>query len=130
VESKANQFKPLYKWDWPIEHKIETIAKEIYGADGVDYSVKAKANLKTIKELGMDKLPVCMAKTPKSLSDNEKKLGRPTDFVVTVREFEFASGAGFVIPILGEMMRMPGLPNTPAAEQIDLTDDGRIIGLF
>ncbi|MCU0395515.1 MAG: formate--tetrahydrofolate ligase [Chitinophagaceae bacterium] len=130
VESGRNDFKPLYKWDWPIEQKIETIAKEIYGADGVDYSVKAKANLKTLKELGMEKLPVCMAKTPKSLSDNERKLGRPTDFVVTVREFEFASGAGFLIPILGEMMRMPGLPNTPAAEQIDLTDDGRIIGLF
>jgi formate--tetrahydrofolate ligase len=130
VDSNGNAFKPLYQWNWSIEQKIETIAKEIYGADAVDYSVKAKANLKMIKELGLDNLPVCMAKTPKSLSDNEKRLGRPTDFAVTVREFELATGAGFVIPILGEMMRMPGLPATPAAEQIDLTDDGIITGLF
>ncbi len=130
VESNNNKFKPLYKWDWPVEQKIETIAKEIYGADGVDYSVKAKTNLKTIKALGMEGLPVCMAKTPKSLSDDEHKIGRPTDFKVTVREFEFASGAGFVIPILGDMMRMPGLPTEPAAENIDLTEDGRIVGLF
>jgi formate--tetrahydrofolate ligase len=130
IASKENCFKPLYEWDWPIEQKIEIIAKEIYGADGVEYSVKAKANLKLIKELGMDTFPVCMAKTPKSLSDNEKKLGRPTNFVVTIREFEFASGAGFIIPVLGDMMRMPGLPEEPAAEQIDLSDDGVISGLF
>jgi len=130
IASKENHFKPLYKWDWPIEQKIETIAREIYGADGVDYSVKAKTNLKLIKELGMDTFPICMAKTPKSLSDNEKKLGRPTNFVVTIREFEFASGAGFVIPVLGDMMRMPGLPEGPAAEQIDLSDEGLISGLF
>jgi formate--tetrahydrofolate ligase len=130
IASKENQFKPLYQWHWPIEQKIETIAREIYGADGVAYSVKAKANLKLIKELGMEALPVCMAKTPKSLSDDEKKLGRPSGFVVTIREFEFASGAGFVIPVLGDMMRMPGLPATPAAEQIDLSDNGKITGLF
>lgn len=126
----SNQFKPLYAFDWPLEQKIETIAKQIYGADAVDYSVKAKAHLKTIKALGMEGLPVCMAKTPKSLSDDEKKLGRPRGFAVTVREFEFASGAGFIIPILGDMMRMPGLPDTPAAEHIDLSEDGVISGLF
>jgi len=130
VESCQNHYHALYDWNWPIEEKIDIIAREIYGAKGVDYSVKAKANLATIKKLGMEKLPVCMAKTPKSLSDDDHKIGRPLDFTVTVREFEFASGAGFVIPILGDMMRMPGLPATPAAEQIDLTDDGRIVGLF
>ena len=130
VESGKNNFRPLYDWAQPIEEKINTIATKIYGADAVEYSVKARNNLKTIKELGMEHFPVCMAKTPKSLSDDERKLGRPTNFMVTVREFEFAAGAGFVIPILGDMMRMPGLPGTPAAENIDLTDDGRITGLF
>jgi formate--tetrahydrofolate ligase len=96
----------------------------------VAYSVKARTNLKTIQQLGFQNMPVCMAKTPKSLSDDEHKLGRPRDFVATVREFEFGSGAGFIIPILGDMMRMPGLPSMPAAESIDLTDDGRIVGLF
>jgi len=130
VESGQNQFKPLYHWDQTVEEKIRTIATEIYGANGVEYSVKARANLKTIYELGFDKMPVCMAKTPKSLSDDERKLGRPENFIVTVREFEFASGAGFIIPILGEMMRMPGLPAEPAAEQIDITAEGKIVGLF
>lgn len=130
VASKESNYTPLYDWRAPLEEKIETIAKEIYGATGVDYSVKAKTELKTIKALGMDSLPVCMAKTPKSLSDDDQKLGRPENFVVTVREFEFASGAGFVIPILGDMMRMPGLPATPAAELINLNADGQIVGLF
>ena len=120
----------MYGWDEPIETIIDRIAKEIYGATSVDYSVKAKTHLKTIQSLGMQSLPVCMAKTPKSLSDDERKLGRPEHFSVTVREFEFASGAGFVIPILGDMMRMPGLPAEPAAEQIDLSDEGVISGLF
>jgi len=102
----------------------------VYGASSVDYSVKAKANLKTIHTLGLQALPVCMAKTPKSLSDDERKLGRPENFAITVREFELAIGAGFVIPILGDMMRMPGLPAEPAAEQMDLSDDGVISGLF
>ena len=130
IDSQQNNFKPLYSWDEPIETKIERIAKEVYGAVAVDYSVKAKANLKTIQTLGLQALPVCMAKTPKSLSDDERKLGSPENFAITVREFELASGAGFVIPILGEMMRMPGLPNEPAAEQIDIGDDGVISGLF
>ena len=130
VQRKLCNFKPLYDWEAPIEEKISRIATTIYGAKEVAYSVKARNNLKVIHQLGFEKMPVCMAKTPKSLSDDERKLGRPKDFVATVREFEFASGAGFVIPILGDMMRMPGLPATPAAEFIDLTDDGRITGLF
>lgn len=130
IENNEGGFQPLYNWNISIEEKIHTIAVELYGATGVAYSVKAKAGLKMIKELGFDHMPVCMAKTPKSLSDDDKKPGRPKDFTVTVREFEFASGAGFVIPILGDIMRMPGLPVTPAAERVDIDNDGRISGLF
>ena len=95
----------------------------------MEYSPKAKEGLKLIKELGYDRFPVCMAKTQKSLSDNETKIGRPRNFNITVREFEFAAGAGFVIPILGDMMRMPGLPTIPAAEGIDIDSNGKISGL-
>ncbi len=129
IDSGVNGFKPLYDWNIPVEEKIMTIAKEIYGADDVEYSPKARLGLKTIKELGFDNLPVCMAKTQKSFSDNENKIGRPRNFIVTVREFEFAAGAGFVIPILGDMMRMPGLPATPAAEGMDIDNSGKISGL-
>jgi len=96
----------------------------------VEYSAKAKQGLKQIKELGFDHMPVCMAKTPKSLSDDDKKVGRPEDFTITVREFEIASGAGFIIPILGDIMRMPGLPLIPAAENVDIDENGKIVGLF
>lgn len=129
IESGENKYKPLYDWNLSVEQKINIIATEIYGADGVDYSAQARADLKTINTLGYDKMPICMAKTQKSLSDVESKLARPRNFRVTVRKFEFAAGAGFVIPILGEMMRMPGLPSTPAAEGMDIDNDGRIIGL-
>ncbi|OFY87149.1 MAG: formate--tetrahydrofolate ligase [Bacteroidetes bacterium RIFCSPLOWO2_12_FULL_35_15] len=129
IESGENNFKPLYDWNLSIEEKIKIIATEIYGADGVEYSAKARSGLKTINALGYDKLPICMAKTQKSLSDNESKIGRPRNFNVTVREFEFAAGAGFVIPILGEMMRMPGLPETPASEGMDIDANGKITGL-
>lgn len=129
IESGVNHFKPLYDWSIPVEEKIMTIAKEIYGADDVEYSPKAREGLKMIKELGFDKLPVCMAKTQKSFSDNENKIGRPRNFIVTVREFEFAAGAGFVIPILGDMMRMPGLPAIPASEGMDIDNSGKISGL-
>lgn len=125
----GNDFQPLYKVDDPVEHKIETIAKEIYGAESVVYSQKAKNQLKTIYDLGFDKVPICMAKTPKSLTDDETKIGRPTHFKITVREFEFAAGAGFIIPILGDMMRMPGLPSIPAAERMTIDRDGKISGL-
>ncbi len=125
----ASELKPLYEWSWPVEKKIETIAKQIYGASAIDYTAKAKKDLKTIETLGLDKLAVCIAKTQKSLSDNPKLLGRPKNFVVTVREIEIAAGAGFLVPITGEIMRMPGLPATPAAESMDIDDDGVISGL-
>ena len=129
VEKNESKFLPLYDNDSPIEEKIRKIATEIYGAKNVNYTSKARTELRNINKLGFDKMPVCMVKTPKSLSDDEKKLARPTDFEVTVREFEFASGAGFVIPILGDTMRMPGLPSVPAAEGMDIDDDGVITGL-
>lgn len=124
------QLQPLYDWNWSIEKKIETVAKEIYGAAAIDYNSQAKNDLKKIKALGLEKLPVCIAKTQKSLSDNPQLLGRPKDFVVTVRQIEIASGAGFVIPITGDIMRMPGLPDQPAAERIDIDKEGHISGLF
>ena len=130
IAREESNFQPLYNWNLSIEEKIHIVSTEMYGASGVEYSVKAKAALKQIKKLGFDRMPVCMAKTPKSLSDDEKKIGRPRDFVITVREFEFASGAGFIIPILGEIMRMPGLPLVPAAEKVDIDEEGRIVGLF
>jgi formate--tetrahydrofolate ligase len=130
VRNNKVRWEPLYNWNISIEEKIHCIATEIYGAKGVEYSVKARQGLKLIKQLGFDHMPVCMAKTPKSLTDDERKLGRPRDFIVTVREFEFASGAGFIIPILGEIMRMPGLPLIPAAESMDIDSCGKIVGLF
>ncbi|AXT50753.1 formate--tetrahydrofolate ligase [Aquimarina sp. BL5] len=130
VASDTSDFKPLYKWESKVTDKIETIATEIYGAKHVDYTSKAKAHLKKITNLGLDHLPVCIAKTQKSLSDNPKLLGRPKDFILTVREIEIAAGAGFLIPITGDIMRMPGLPAHPASEGIDVNDDGEITGLF
>src|SRR6056297_1349070 len=130
ADNCKNKYKPMYEWDWDIPKKVETVAKKIYGAAAIDYTASAKSDLKKIGELGLDKLPVCIAKTQKSLSDNPALLGRPKDFVVTVREIEIASGAGFVIPITGNIMRMPGLPKKPSAEKIDIDDDGNISGLF
>jgi formate--tetrahydrofolate ligase len=129
IESGVNHFKALYDWSLPVEDKINRIATEIYGADGVEYSSTARTQLKMIKELGYDNLPVCMAKTQKSLSDKESAIGRPKGFTVNVREFEFAAGAGFIIPILGDMMRMPGLPAVPASEHMDIDNAGKISGL-
>jgi formate--tetrahydrofolate ligase len=129
IEAGNNQFKPLYDWSMPVKEKIEKIAKEIYGADGVNYTKDAEANLRTIERLGLAGLPLCMAKTQKSFSDDESKVGRPRNFVVTVREFEFAVGAGFIIPILGDMMRMPGLPPVPASEGMNIDSNGVITGL-
>jgi formate--tetrahydrofolate ligase len=129
IESGKSNFKPLYDWASPVKEKIETIAKEIYGADGVDYATEAEAGLRTIAKLGLDHLPICMAKTQKSFSDNEKLTGRPSGFRITVREFEIAAGAGFLIPILGNMMRMPGLPAIPASEGMDIDNNGVITGL-
>ncbi|MFA5848458.1 MAG: formate--tetrahydrofolate ligase [Bacteroidales bacterium] len=123
-------FLPLYPLTDSVEKKIETIAKKIYGAEAVDYTAKAKANLVKIATLGLNDLAICMAKTQKSLSDNPELLGRPKDFIITVREIEIASGAGFLIPITGDIMRMPGLPEEPSSERIDIDNEGNITGLF
>lgn len=130
VEAGTSDFKPVYKWGLPVQDKIKTIATEIYGADDVEYSSKAKANLRRIARLGLEDLPVCIAKTQKSLSDNPKLLGRPTGFTITVREIEIAAGAGFLVPITGDIMRMPGLPAHPASENMSINDEGDIVGLF
>ena len=129
VENKATQYKPLYDWNSPIKDKIERIAKDIYGAKSVEYSKKAQLNLRRINRLGFDNFAICMAKTQKSFSDNASLIGRPKDFTVTVREIEIASGVQFVIPILGKMMRMPGLPSIPASENMTIDNNGVISGL-
>ncbi len=129
IESGKNQFKPLYDWNSPVKEKIKTIATTIYGADDVEYTATANADLKRIEKIGLGHLPICMAKTQKSFTDNEKKIGRPKGFTITVREFEIAAGAGFIIPILGSMMRMPGLPDVPASEGMHIDDNGVISGL-
>ncbi|NVK08018.1 MAG: formate--tetrahydrofolate ligase [Tenacibaculum sp.] len=129
VENKATQYKPLYDWKSPVKEKIEKIAKEIYGADAVTYDKKAELNLRRIDRLGFNDFAVCMAKTQKSFSDNDKLIGRPEEFTVNVREIEIAAGAQFIIPILGKMMRMPGLPATPASENMGIDNNGVISGL-
>ena len=129
INSGSNNFRPLYDWSLPVKQKIEKIATTIYGADSVNYSKQAEKDLRIIERLGLSALPVCMAKTQKSFSDDESRVGRPRGFSVTVREFEFATGAGFIIPILGDMMRMPGLPVVPASEGMDISDSGIISGL-
>ena len=130
LETKESNFKLLYDDDLSLKEKIETVAREIYGADGVTYSAAAEKELKRITDLGMDKFPVCMAKTQYSLSDDAKKLGRPSGFTINVREVYVSAGAGFVVAINGAIMTMPGLPKKPAAYQIDVDDDGVITGLF
>ncbi len=129
VEEGQSDFKPLYDWKSPVKEKIETIAREIYGAVSVDYDKKAKLNLRRIDRLGFSDFAICMAKTQKSFSDNEALIGRPEGFTVTVREIEIAAGAGFIIPILGKMMRMPGLPAHPASENMYIDENGVISGL-
>lgn len=130
IEQKESNFKVLYPDEVSLEEKIETIAKEIYGASGVTYSPAAKKELKRITDLGMGDFPVCMAKTQYSLSDDQNKLGRPENFTVNVREVYVSAGAGFVVAVLGAIMTMPGLPKVPAANGIDVDDNGRITGLF
>ena len=130
VEENNSDFTPIYNWNMSVVDKISAIATKIYGAKQVEYTALAKRNLRTISNLGLDNLPVCIAKTQKSLSDNPKLLGRPKDFIITVREIEIAAGAGFLVPITGDMMRMPGLPAHPASENINIDNDGNITGLF
>ncbi len=127
---KPNHFQPIYDVNASIPEKIGTIAREIYGADGVDFTDAAKKNLKEIEELGYDKMPVCMAKTQYSLSDDAAKLGRPQGFRVTVRELKISAGAGFIVALTGNILTMPGLPKHPAAENMDIDENGKITGLF
>ena len=130
AESASGTYVPSYALDDSIKSKIEKIASDIYGAKSVTYSQNAEDVFKRVEELGMQNLPICMAKTQSSLSDNPEYIGRPKDFNLTVREVEVAAGAGFIIPITGKMLRMPGLPMIPSAEQIDIDAKGQITGLF
>ena len=129
-EKSEEKFSPLYELELPIKEKIEIIAKEIYGADGVKFMPKALNNIKKYEEYGYDKLPVCISKTQKSLSDNPKLLGRPTGFEITVNEIRLSAGAGFLVAMAGEIIDMPGLPKKPSAELIDIDENGVITGLF
>lgn len=130
IKTCPDCFRPLYELSWSFEKKIETICKKMYGADHVEYTVKAKKQLDKIDQLGLGHLAVCIAKTQKSLSDDQTKKGRPQGFTVKIREVELSSGAGFIVPIAGTIMRMPGLPQSPSAERIDIDADGNITGLF
>ena len=130
LEQKESNFKVIYDDEKTLKEKIETVAKEIYGADGVSYVASAEKQLKQLESLGFGNMPVCMAKTQYSLSDDQTKLGRPENFNITVREAYVSAGAGFVVVLTGTVMTMPGLPKTPAAFQIDVNSDGVITGLF
>ena len=130
LEEKESHFAPLYPSELPLTEKIETVAKEIYGAKGVNYTAAAKKQLAKLTELGFGNLPVCMAKTQYSLSDDPALLGRPKDFDITVREAYVSAGAGFVVVLTGAVMTMPGLPKQPAAFGIDVDESGKITGLF
>ena len=130
LETKPSKFHTLYPDEMPLKEKIETVAKKIYGADGVSFDPAALTTLEKLTELGFGNMPVCMAKTQYSLSDDPKKLGRPTGFTVNVREVYVSAGAGFVVAITGTIMTMPGLPKSPAAERIDVNEKGKIDGLF
>jgi formate--tetrahydrofolate ligase len=127
ARANAPHFKPLYDWNDGIEKKIHTVAHEMYGAEAVDYQARARRDRAQLEKLGCANLPVCIAKTQQSLSDNPALLGRPKDFLVTVREIQLAAGAGFLVPITGEILRMPGLPSEPLAARFDLAGDGRIV---
>ncbi|MCU0398771.1 MAG: formate--tetrahydrofolate ligase, partial [Cyclobacteriaceae bacterium] len=129
ADSFHGKYWPVYDWKDPVEEKVRTIAVKIYGARDVEFLPKARQNLRKIERIGLSHVPVCMAKTQNSFSDDAKKLGRPKDFTITVREIEVAAGAGFIIPVTGDILRMPGLPNVPAALAMDIDNDGRISGL-
>ena len=127
---QPNDFTFSYDADAPIKDKIEAIVKKIYHGDGVTFTANAEKQIKTLTELGYDKMPICMAKTQYSFSDDQTKLGAPTGFTVTVRNVKVSAGAGFLVALTGEIMTMPGLPKVPAAERIDVDEDGKISGLF
>ena len=130
LENTESHYKPIYDLDLPIEEKIKTIAREIYGADDVIFTKKAKTNIKKLTELGLDKLPICIAKTQYSLSDDPTLLGRPTGFNIEINDLIPNTGSGFLVAISGDIMRMPGLPKVPAANNMDILEDGEIVGLF
>ena len=130
IDRNESHYHPLYPLDLTVEEKIEAIAKNIYGADGVQYTTAAETQIRRLSELGFDKLPVCMAKTQYSLSDNPKALGRPEGFDITVREVTVSAGAGFIVALTGSIMTMPGLPKNPAANNMDISSDGTVVGLF
>lgn len=129
-ESKEDKFKFLYELDTPIEHKIETICRDIYGADGVEYSDLAKEKISTYTRQGFGSLPICMAKTQYSFSHDPKLKGVPKGFKVPIRDIRASVGAGFLYPLVGEMSTMPGLPTRPCFFDVDLDDEGQVIGLF
>ncbi len=129
VDAATPGFEPTYAWEEPVQVKIDKVARALYGADGVTYSNQARADLADIERLGLSGLPVCIAKTPASLSDDPKLVGRPRGFTITVREIEIAAGAGFLVPVTGDVMRMPGLPKVPAANRMGIGADGQIFGL-
>jgi formate--tetrahydrofolate ligase len=127
---EPTRFRPLYDWGSPVRTKIETIATRMYGAERVVYAKRAEAQIAQAEALGYGGLPICMAKTQRSLSDDPTLLGRPRDFTVSVGEVRISAGAGFLVPITGEIMTMPGLPRSPNAERIDVDREGRITGLI
>ncbi|MFZ5898311.1 MAG: formate--tetrahydrofolate ligase [Bacillota bacterium] len=128
--NEASSYRQLYDWDLPIQQKIETIARKVYGADGVIYTDLAERQIEDLVRLGLDRLPICIAKTQNSISDNPRLLGRPMGWNLTVRELRPATGAGFLVVLAGKIMTMPGLPKIPAAEKIDLDAQGNVVGLF
>ena len=130
LENEKSNFEVLYDVNDSIEEKINSIASEIYGANGVNYTVQAKKQIAELKKFNLDKLPICMAKTQYSLSDNPSLLGRPENFDITVKEVRISNGAGFIVVLTGDIMTMPGLPKVPAANRMDILDDGEIVGLF
>ena len=130
IESKPSNYKPLYDEKLPVKEKIETLAREIYRADGVIYTAQAEKALKEIEALGRADVPICVAKTQYSLSDDPAKLGKPENFKITVRDMKLSSGAGFIVVYTGDIMTMPGLPKVPAAFSIDCDNEGNITGLF
>jgi formate--tetrahydrofolate ligase len=130
LDEKAANFSHLYDLSLPLEEKILTVAQTVYGASKVEYSTKAKKQIKDFESFGWGVLPVCMAKTQYSLSDDPSKLGRPSDFTITIRELKPSIGAGFIVALTGDVMTMPGLPKAPAAMNMDVDEDGNAVGLF